>query len=224
MFVFLKISIMKKLLMFFVLSLSVSMLYSQPQLSAKEKAKAEKFAKKDAAEYVKKGFKPYNSSKSVYDLFYDFYRYGVMRDENGKAVYITPKKYKANGSTEAEAVENALMKVKKSVADLMNMHFNLQVSKEILISEKKQKQITKAITETWKDFKDNLDRINYVKKYELVKGKKGKYQAHVRAVFDKKTVFNDFRNEVINYLITKKHWSKEKAEKLVPAGWYNSLP
>ncbi len=215
---------MKKSLMFILLGLMSLTVFSQPELSAKQKAQAEKFAKKDAAEYTKKGFKPYNSSSSIYDMFYDFYKYGVLRDENGKAVYITPKKYKANGSTEAEAVNNALMKVKKSVVDLMNMYFNMWVPEEIMITEKKQKQITKAITAVYKDFKGNLDRINYVKKYELVKGKKGKYQAHVRAIFDKRKAFDDFRNAVINYLMTKKNWSKEKAEKWVPAKWYNNLP
>jgi hypothetical protein len=217
---------MKKLLMIMALGLSTFALYSQqPRLSAKEKAQAEKKAEKLAETYEKDGFKPYNSSESLYDFLYDFFRYTFAKDDRGHTVYIIPKKHKGSGNTETEALESALLKEKKLAVALINMYFHNFISSEpILLSEKKEKKLTKAADDTWKYFKNNLDKIKCVKKYVLIKEEKGKYLAHVYAVFDKKEIFDRYRNKITDYMITKKKWSKEKTEKYLPAKWYERIP
>ncbi len=202
---------MKKPLMFVLLWLSVFTLYSQPHLPAAAKAKAEKKAKAEAAMYSKKGFKPYKTSASMYNLILDYYKNSFLETKNGDRVYVSHQGI-ATGSTKEAAVANATGKAKKAIPDITAMYFNSWASGDSRTSKEEKSDITYAVNKVSGNLKQTPEKIKCSKTYRMVKDKKGKYQAVVRVLYNKKeSVYPLFRKAVVNVLVSEKGWNKQRA-------------
>ncbi len=206
---------MKKILTFTLLWLSAIAVYSQPNVPAAAKSKAVKKAKAEAAMYSKKGFIPYKTSMNMYNLILDYYKNSFLETANGDRIYIYHQGI-ATGNNIESAVAKATLKAKQAVPGIAAMYFNSWASGDNRTTAEEKKDITYAVNKVAEDLKENPEKIKCEKVYRMVKTKKGKYQAVVRVLCNKKkSVYPLFRKNIVNILVSTKGWNRQKADRVL---------
>jgi flavin-binding protein dodecin len=204
-----------KNLILLTLSLFIGMsTFAQHPLSQPQKARAHKKAMAETLMYKKKNFRVVNTSKSMQALIEGFYQDVYQEYKPGQRVYVWAMGL-AKAPTQEKAIHNALAQAKKHIPGLMLMYFNSWTSANSELSGTDKKLLTNAINQSKEGLTHRIMASSPDKQINLVKSKKGQYQAAVRVLYKQLPLRNIARFQIKKELKRTTQWSEKKMDRLL---------
>lgn len=205
---------MKKNLSFILLLLFSNSMMSQGILSSVATKRAQKKSIAEAKMYHKKGFKPYHTKQSLQALLFDYYTLAYTEKRPGVRVYVQGQGM-GTGKDAPTAIAHGIQDANKSIPGLLSMYFNSWSSVDRRTTDQEKSKITNAVNTVAQSFKGQLPHLKYYKIYEMVRPKKGKYQAVVRILYNQEMLQTNFRRLIKKKLQQTTQWNEKRIDTLL---------